>query len=218
MPDKFDFTSLELFVAVCEQKSISQAAESKNITASAISKRISQLDQFADAPLLNRTSTGVAPTDTGVRLPEHARNVLYNRDILERDIGKSAGRLRGSVRVAANRSANAAFVPLAISSYLRTPEHANIDVHILELSSHEVVSRVKDGLAVVGVCWMDTDMAGLDWVPGKRDRLSAVVPIDHPLGKEKTDLLRRDARLRACGDICGRSSDEPIAPGKRTGG
>jgi DNA-binding transcriptional LysR family regulator len=28
---------------------------------------------------------------------------------------------------------------------------------------------------------MDTDMAGLDWAPGKRDKLSAVVPIAHPL-------------------------------------
>src|SRR5438067_10075716 len=99
MRERFDFTSLDLFVAVCENGSSSKAAESKNLTASTISKRITQLKGFAGAPLLARTSTGVAPTDMGVRLLEHARTVLYNRELLERDIGKNSGDLRGSVRI-----------------------------------------------------------------------------------------------------------------------
>jgi DNA-binding transcriptional LysR family regulator len=219
MADKFDFTSLELFVAVCELGSISQAAESKNITASAISKRITQLEVFAGTPLLARTSTGVAPTDVGVRLLEHARNVLYNRDILERDIGRSAGSLRGSVRIAANRSANAAFVPLAVASYLRNPKHCNIDVHIMEMSSHEVITRVKDGLAAVGVCWADTDLAGLDWTPGKRDNLSAVVPIDHPLAKKDhvafvETLEYEHVGISSGGPVTNRLRQESVRAGK----
>src|SRR5207248_9120904 len=114
MRERFDFTSLDLFVAVCENGSIWKAAESKNLRASAISKRITQLEEFVGAPLLARTSTGVAPTDMGVRLLEHARTVVYTREILERDIAKNSGDLRGSVRIAANRSANAAFVPASV--------------------------------------------------------------------------------------------------------
>jgi DNA-binding transcriptional LysR family regulator len=182
---KFDFDSLELFVAVCECRSITHAAELKNITASAISKRITRLEEFAGSPLLSRTSSGVEPTNNGVRLLEHARNVLYNLDLLERDVGASAATLRGLVLMVANRSANAALVPAAVASFLTNPLHRNIDVQIGEMTSHEVVSRVKGGLATLGVCWAETDMAGVEWRPSKYDQLAAVVPRSHPLAKRR---------------------------------
>ena len=180
---KFDFDSLELFVAVCECRSITQAAELKNITASAISKRITRLEEFAGTPLLARTNLGVKPTNDGVRLLEHARNVLYNLELLERDMGGSPEKLRGLVLMVANRSANAALVPAAVASFLANPKHSNIDVQIGEMTSHEVVSRVKGGVATLGVCWAETDMAGVEWTPSKHDHLSAVVPLSHPFAK-----------------------------------
>ena len=86
MSRKFDLTSLQLFVAVCECKSIAQAAEVENITASAISKRVTQLEQLAGAPLVVRTRSGVAPTKAGNTLLEHARKILRNLDQIERDL------------------------------------------------------------------------------------------------------------------------------------
>jgi DNA-binding transcriptional LysR family regulator len=85
------------------------------------------------------------------------------------------------VRVLANRSANAAFVATSVASFLADPRHRNIDVQIAEMTSHEVVSGVKSGLAILGVCWSETDMAGVEWKPSRRDQLSVVVPINHPL-------------------------------------
>src|ERR1043165_732058 len=146
MPRKIDFTSLELFVAVCECRSITQAAEVQNLTASAVSKRITQLEQFAGTPLLVRTSSGVVPTDQGLRLLEHARNVLFSVEVIERDVTSSADALRGLVRILTNRSANAEFVAASVASFLADPKHRNVDVQIGEMTSHEVVSRVKDGL------------------------------------------------------------------------
>jgi len=178
---KLDFNSLEIFVAVCECRSIAQAAESQNLTASAISKRISQLEEFAGTPLLIRTNSGVAPTNEGVQLLEHARTLLYNFELLERDVGSNAGNLRGCVRIIANRSANAAFVAESVVSFSADPRHRDIDVQIAEMTSHEVVSGVRNGLAALGVCWSETDMAGVEWKPSRHDRLSVVVSINHPL-------------------------------------
>jgi DNA-binding transcriptional LysR family regulator len=183
VPRKFDFASLESFVAVCECRSITHAAEVQNISASAISKRITHLEEFAGTPLLVRTNSGVAPTNEGVRLLEHARNVLYNVDLIERDVRGSGDGRRGFVRIVANRSANAEFVAASVASFLSDPRHRHIDIHIGEMTSHEVVFRVKDGLAAIGVCWAETDMTGVEWKPSKRDVLSAIVPINHPLAK-----------------------------------
>jgi DNA-binding transcriptional LysR family regulator len=185
MSRKFDFTSLEVFIAVCECRSISQAAELRNITASAISKRITQLEEFAGTSLLVRTSSGVAPTKEGLRLLELARNVLYGLELIERDVVRGADNLRGCIRILANRSANAEFVAASVASFLGDPRHRNIDVQIGEFSSHEVVYRVKDGLATLGVCWSETDMTGVEWVPSRRDVLSVVMSKNHPLANRK---------------------------------
>ncbi len=73
----------------------------------------------------------------------------------------------------------------SVASFLADPKHRNVDVQIGEMTSHEVVSRVKGGLATLGVCWAETDMAGVEWKPSKRDHLSAVVPINHPLANKE---------------------------------
>jgi len=181
VPRKLDLASLESFVAVCECRSITHAAELQNISASAVSKRVTHLEEFAGTALLLRTNTGVEPTDEGVRLLEHARSVLYNVNLIERDLGSSTDSRRSFVRVLANRSANAEFVATSVASFLADPRHHHIDVQIGEMTSHEVVFRVKDGLATLGVCWAETDMTGVEWKPSRRDQLSVVVPIDHPL-------------------------------------
>jgi len=185
MPQKLDFVSLELFIAVCECKSITQAAELKNLTPSAVSKRIAQLEQFIGSPLLIRTHSGVEPTNEGARLLEHARSVIYSIEIIEREVTTRVSNLHSCVRILANRSANAEFVPSLVASFLANPSYRNIDVHIAESTSHEVVSGVRAGAAVLGVCWAETDMQGVEWMPAKRERLSVVVPVGHPFAKRK---------------------------------
>jgi DNA-binding transcriptional LysR family regulator len=116
-----------------------------------------------------------------MRLLEHAHNVLYSVKLIERDVSRSADSLGGCVRILANRSANAEFVAASVASFLVDPRHRNVDVQIGEFSSHEVVHRVKDGLATLGVCWSETDMTGVEWAPSKRDVLSVVMLKTHPL-------------------------------------
>jgi DNA-binding transcriptional LysR family regulator len=181
-----DVKSLELFVAACECRSITHAAELHHISVSAVSKRIAQLEELIGTPLLTRTHAGVAATNDGMRLLEHARTVLSGLEAIEQDMGNKESNLRGLVRIYANRSASAEFVPASVASFLSNPKHRNIDVQIADMTSHEVVSGVKSGLATLGVCWAEADMDGIDWRPCGRDSLAAVVPAEHPLANRKS--------------------------------
>ena len=75
---RIDLTSLQLFVAVCELGSIGKAAEREFIAASAVSKRLSDLEATLDTPLLYRHARGVDLTPAGESLLHHARSVLFS--------------------------------------------------------------------------------------------------------------------------------------------
>ena len=57
-----DLTSLRLFVTVCDTGNMSRAAEKANMVASAVSKRLAQLEATVGASLLTRRKHGVVPT------------------------------------------------------------------------------------------------------------------------------------------------------------
>jgi len=70
---RFDLLSLTLFVGACEQQSISRVAEIEHIAASAVSKRISDLERAVKAPLFSRTKKGLELLPAAHALLHHAR-------------------------------------------------------------------------------------------------------------------------------------------------
>ena len=108
---RIDLTSLQLFVAVCEAGSIGRAAEREFIAASAISKRLADLESALDTALLYRHARGVDLTPAGQSLLHHARNVLYGLEKMQGELSEYADGVRGHVRVHASISAVVQFLP-----------------------------------------------------------------------------------------------------------
>ncbi|OTP66368.1 Transcriptional regulator [Caballeronia sordidicola] len=67
--------SLRIFVAVIEEGSIAAAAARMHIVASAVSKRVSDLEDDTGTPLLYRHSRGVQATPAGEALYHHAKRL-----------------------------------------------------------------------------------------------------------------------------------------------
>ena len=83
---RIDILTLQLFVAIVEDQSIAKAAERKHIAVSAVSRRISDMEDMLEVELLHRHSKGIEPTPAGFALLEHARIVLGNLSQLETDM------------------------------------------------------------------------------------------------------------------------------------
>src|SRR5512140_135073 len=98
-PRRIDLTSLQLFVAVCELGSIGKAAEREFIAASAVSKRLSDLEATLDTALLYRHTRGVDLTPAGESLLHHARSVLFSLEKMQGELSEYAEGVRGHVRV-----------------------------------------------------------------------------------------------------------------------
>ena len=176
---RIDLTSLQLYVAVCELGSIGRAAEREFIAASAISKRLSDLEATLGTPLLYRHARGVDLTPAGESLLHHARSVLYSLEKMQGELSEYADGVRGHVRVHANISAIVQFLPEDLGAFRR--DHEAIKIDLEEHLSTEVLRAVHEGAADLGICHAGDGGSDLQSLPYRHDRLVLVVPAVHAL-------------------------------------
>jgi DNA-binding transcriptional LysR family regulator len=176
---RIDLTSLQLFVAVCELGSIGKAAEREFIAASAVSKRLSDLEAALSTPLLYRHTRGVDLTPAGQSLLHHARSVLFSLEKMQAELSEYADGVRGHVRVHASMSAIVQFLPEDLGAFIR--QHAEIKIDLEEHLSTEVVRAVQEGAADLGVCNTANGVGELQTRPYRTDQLVLIVPRGHAL-------------------------------------
>jgi DNA-binding transcriptional LysR family regulator len=180
---RLDLVSLDLFLSVADEGSIAGAAERKNIAASAVSRRLQELEAEMDTQLVQRHARGVKLTPAGEALHRHAASVFALLSRIRDEMGEYARGARGHIRIATNSSALIEFLPEALASY--SARFPGIRIELQELVSPDIVRQVRDGIADLGLLGDSTSCEGLETLPYKRDRLVAVVPDDHPLaGRE----------------------------------
>jgi DNA-binding transcriptional LysR family regulator len=180
----FDPVSLRLFIAVCEERNIAVAARREAIVPSAVSKRISQMEEAAGVTLLERGRRGVAVTAAGEVLCRYARESLQLLDRMQAELGAFAEGVQGHVRVFGSKSAVAQFLPEDISLFAQ--RYLDVRVSLEEREIWEVVRGVEEGRADIGVCWDAVDMRGLRTLPYHRDHLAVVVHPAHPLARKRS--------------------------------
>lgn len=179
---RIDLTSLQLFVAVCELGSIGKAAEREFIAASAVSKRLSDLEAALDTPLLYRHTRGVDLTPAGQSLLHHARSVLFSLEKMQGELSEYAHGVRGHVRVHASISAIVQFLPEDLGTFIS--QHPEIKIDLEEHLSTEVVRAVQEGAADLGICNTADGSGELQTLPYRQDRLVMIVPRGHVLGAQ----------------------------------
>jgi len=180
----YDPVSLRLFVTVCEERNIAVAAAREGIVPSAVSKRISAMEQSTGTRLFDRGRRGVIVTPAGETLWRYAREILQTMERMQTELGEFAQGVQGNVRLFATMSAIAQFLPDDISAFLK--QQKRVKVSIDERVSSEVVRGVEEGRADIGVCWDAADLRQLTSFPYRRDHLVAIVHPSHPLARRRS--------------------------------
>ena len=178
---RFDLADLSLFRHVVEAGSITRGAERAHLALAAASTRIRNMEKALGASLLKRERHGVAPTQAGRTLLQHARTILRQTERLHEDLGAYGGGLAGQIRVLSNTNALTEFLPEALSSFLAA--HPNVSVDLEERLSDEIVGLIAEGVADLGIVAGTVDAGTLETYPFRRDRFVLVVARDHPLAK-----------------------------------
>jgi len=171
-------------VTVCEERNIAVAAAREGIVPSAVSKRISAMEQSTGTRLFDRGRRGVIVTPAGETLWRYAREILQTMERMQTELGEFAQGVQGNVRLFATMSAIAQFLPDDISAFLK--QQQRVKVSIDERVSSEVVRGVEEGRADIGVCWDAADLRQLTSFPYRRDHLVAIVHPSHPLARRRS--------------------------------
>lgn len=176
---RYDLTSLEIFVAVAETGSLTKAAELQHLAISAVSKRISDLEELTGTPLLSRHARGITVTPAGQSLLRYAHRILRLIDNMHGELCEYSGGLSGIVRLHASTSSLVEFLPPELQSFM--DHYPKVRLQIEERTGGAIAKAVSEGAADIGILGDHVPMTGLNRLSYHADRLVLAVPNRHKL-------------------------------------
>lgn len=150
---------LEVFNALMEAGSVSQAAARLNVTQPAVSVALSNLESELGFRLFHRTRGFFAPTDEAVQLHAEAEQGLLALSRIARRAEELRDRTLGSIVVASNGAAAINVLPWLISDFQR--DHPGIRVDLRVWSSRKTAAWVSDRQVDIGLIDAPVPVAGL---------------------------------------------------------
>lgn len=173
---------------------MSKAAEQLNIALSAVSRRLSMLEEQVGAPLFTRRAHGIEPTAAGNTVMNYARDVLRLGDKLKVSLDEHRAGIRGYVRISASSSVLVQRLARDLSQFVTGNPQIKLDLE--ERPSAATISAVLGKQADIGIIVYESNVHGLKIYKYAGDRLSVAVPRGHPFTRRRqlrfADILDED--------------------------
>lgn len=182
----------QVFLAVVEMKSFTKAADTLNMTQSAVSQTIGALEGELGVTLLNRNRSGITPTQIGDRVLTHAREVLYRTRCMVEETSAAKGLEIGTLRIASIPSLSARLLPGILGTFRK--RFPGIGLVLFEGTFEEVTQWISQSVVDLGFLTMN-DCEPITTFPLVQDHLTVFLPNHHPLLDEATISLSQVASL-----------------------
>lgn len=184
MVASMDLVLSESFVAVSDTGTISAAAQKLNISQSALSRRLQQLERHLGVQLLVRKRDGVELTAAGRRTIVVSRQILDQYGQLRHDLNQHADLSHGLVRVGGGATAASLLLPPCVARL--HDAHPGLRFYVREAGSATVAADVTHGELDLGIITTPIDeSAGIDLEPLLDDEIVLVAPTGHRLTGSK---------------------------------
>jgi len=189
---------------VARAGSIRKAAERLNLTASALNRRVMDIEEELGTLLFERRPRGVRLTSAGELFLDLARRQLSDTERMRSQIEELKGMRRGVVRIAGSQALAHSFLPASLALFRKQFPMLSFDVRILDHeSAMQALAAYEVDLVLI---FRPPFMPSFRPLMALEQRLVALLPANHPLAKRKT------VRLRDCATY-------PMAlPGRAIGG
>lgn len=181
-----DITRLKSLRELSARQTIASVAEALNLTPSAVSQHISQLEDEVGVALTKRNGRGVKLTHAGEVLATHAERVMTVLDEAKSEMAVLRNEIAGTIRIAAFATAAATLLPPVLKTLQR--KYPRLEIRLVEMEPSE-------GLAALG-SW-DTDLAIVDDLSVRLARMGRTVQKVRLIDDELLVVMSEDHPLTA---------------------
>lgn len=185
----FDLRQLECFCAVARTGSFTKAADELGIAQPSLSEQIAKLEHSLGAALFERLTRRIELTPLGEGILGKAQALLEDAAALPDQFERIREGVRGPLRVGAIPTILPYFLAPLLKGF--TDRFREVDLHVREGTTVELVEQVLDGMIDVAVVSLPVEGAGLVMKELFRDQLYLAVPEGHPLASAEKVQLRR---------------------------
>ena len=134
-------TAMQVFAKVVELGGFTRAAERLDISASACSRHVADLEAHLDVRLLNRTTRSISLTEAGRAFNERCLQLLADLDEAESAAHAGRGRARGTLRVTCSVNFGLRYLAALIAPFQQKHPDVRLDVSL----SDRMVDIVEEG-------------------------------------------------------------------------
>ncbi|MDH5300352.1 MAG: LysR family transcriptional regulator [Gammaproteobacteria bacterium] len=178
-----DIHSLQAFIKVAETGSFSEGAKALFLTQSAVSKRVSQLEDELGRRLFDRINRQVVLTQAGSVLLPYARGILTQLGDSKRALEQLSNQVSGWLSLATSHHVGLHILPPILRQYTQRYPLVELDLHFLD--SESACQAVEDNRIELAVVTLPLQAPpALITTPLWDDTLHIVVAKDHPLARE----------------------------------
>ncbi len=213
---KADIHLLHVFSIVVEARGFSAAQVILNVSASTISRQISDLETRLGMRLCERGRKGFRLTDKGEIVYAASRKLFAALDQFGETVDGTRGKLVGRLSIAAIDNwvfNDSAPITPALSEFARIAPDVIIELHSIAPGDIEI--GVQDGHIALGIGVFHNEKPGLIYEPLKTERISLYCGQGHPLFEAETEADVEDLLPKA--NFCNRAylNEGRVAPVSR---
>lgn len=140
---------LRILLAVVDCGSFSLAAQTLDLSQSAVSRAIAALEDELGVALLSRGRFGARLTSIGERVIAHAEQIVQLRDSMEHEVNREKGLHGGRVRIASIRSVATHILPQKIAQFCH--RFPTVEVEIVENDPAGIEQALREGQVDIGL-------------------------------------------------------------------
>jgi DNA-binding transcriptional LysR family regulator len=175
---------LRLFVTVAEQRSFSRAADVLALSQPAVSKGVRELESQVGAPLLERRTRDVRPTEAGAVLLRRGREIFAAEREGEDELRALRGLKGGSLRVGASTTIATYFLPPYLAAFGRS--HPDVALRVTSANTVRIVDLLVAREIDVALVEGPVEQEGVEAVAWRRDELVIVAAPSHVLAQRRS--------------------------------
>lgn len=180
---------IRYFIAAADAGQISQAAIDLNVSQSAVTAAIKDLERTLGIPLFDRHPHGVTLTYEGHHFLQHARNVAASVEEAMRAPRMSRRQVDGTLRIACTYTVAGYFLPAYLMRFSQSFPRVDVELH--EAPRSEIEAGLVEGSYDVAVMLTSNlqNEAEIERETLNRSRRRLWLAIDHPLLARETIRL-----------------------------